>query len=191
VQTFSDAMCILIEPRTDVQAGLQSLRQADKRFIVAQVLVGASEGLVTFRNEKDRSSIFPHANGTEVGTPESAKMTTIDRLIEVNQWPRVDFIKLDLQGAELEALRGASHALEMAQFVLLELSLIPFQTSQPVFAEMVAFMQNRGYALYDIWALWHRPLDGALGQGDFLFIREDHPLRRDARWSQEALGRHA
>ena len=80
-------------------------------------------------------------------------------------------------------LAGATAALASAQAVQLEVSFIPILQGGPLVAEVVRFMAERGFRLYDILGLWHRPLDGALAQGDFLFVREGHPLLADPRWA--------
>lgn len=180
---FPDATYVMVEPRDDIQPTLKAMSATNKKLIVIQSLLGASEGQVQFHHDKDRSSILPDATGENFGHLETAQMTTLDRIFETTGLPMPDFIKLDLQGAEVEALKGGTRCLQNAQAVLLELSLMPFQKGQPIFAEVIAFMNDRGFVLYDIPALWHRKLDGALGQGDFFFLRADHPLRRDPRWS--------
>jgi FkbM family methyltransferase len=46
-------------------------------------------------------------------SPQAVPATTIDRLVRESQVTRLDFIKLDLEGGEYHALRGASEALRM------------------------------------------------------------------------------
>ena len=42
---------------------------------------------------------------------DAMPMTTIDELVARNQAPRIDFIKMDIEGSELSALRGAETAI--------------------------------------------------------------------------------
>jgi hypothetical protein len=103
-------------------------------------------------------------------------------------FPYPDLIKLDLQGAELDALEGAPESLKRAKAVLLEVSMIDFEKGMPVIGDVVAFMKAKGHVVYDILGLWHRPLDGALAQGDLLFVPETSALRADRRyWAQDAV----
>jgi len=44
---------------------------------------------------------------TQAGTGLSVKVTTIDKFVEANKLPRVDFIKMDVEGHELKVLKGA------------------------------------------------------------------------------------
>jgi len=43
----------------------------------------------------------------QAGTGTSVEVTTIDRFVEANKLPRVDFIKMDVEGHELKVLAGA------------------------------------------------------------------------------------
>ena len=57
-------------------------------------------------NSGTNSMIFHH-KGAEISVP----VTTVDRLAEQLHLGRVDFIKMDIEGAEREALRGGFHTL--------------------------------------------------------------------------------
>ena len=112
-------------------------------------------------------------------------MSPLDKLITQRQMPWPDLIKLDLQGFELDALRGSEQCLQHGQAVLLEVSFFEIQKGMSLAGEVIDFMRQRGFRIYDILALWHRPLDGALAQGDFLFLKEGHPLLRDESWERQ------
>jgi hypothetical protein len=124
--------------------------------------------------------------GKSFGVSEQCDMTRIDDLVKQHQWPRVDLIKLDLQGYELEALAGAKETLANCQAVVLEVSFLPFQSGMPLAVDVCTFMKDAGFTIYDILALTHRPLDGRMGQADVLFLRAGHELLRDVRWSSDA-----
>jgi hypothetical protein len=87
-------------------------------------------------------------------------------------------LKLDVQGAELDVLRGAEALLQQADYALLEVSFFEFFAGGPQFADVIAFMQARGFAAYDISGLQYRPLDGALSQADISFVRATGMFRQ-------------
>ena len=128
---------------------------------VAQTLLGAHEGTIEFYESKHNSSILKDASGREWGKKVIAPVTTLDALITKLALPDPDLIKLDLQGAELDAMRGATRCLAHAEAVMLELSFIELQKGMPLIGDVVPFMAERGFRLYDVTGLWHRPLDGA------------------------------
>ena len=114
-----------------------------------------------FHVDQDRSSLLGDASGRAFGTTQKFGMTTPDLLMdELKLSP--DLIKLDVQGAELQVLAGATRSMKAAQAVMMEGSLIELQKGQALLSDLIEFMKGHDFALYDIMALWHRPLDGAL-----------------------------
>ena len=51
-------------------------------------------------------------------------MSTIDKILEEKGIEHVDFLKIDVQGAELLVLDGAKKTLQNTEFILLEVSSI-------------------------------------------------------------------
>lgn len=70
-----------------------------KNFVIENYGLGSSKGELRF----DPMREMIDANGTAV-----AKITTIDAYVRENNLPRVDMIKLDVEGAELDVLKGAA-----------------------------------------------------------------------------------
>src|SRR2546422_465251 len=96
------------------------------------------------------------------------------------------FLKLDVQGYELEVLRGAERTLTATDVVLMEVSLLQYNAGAPLFAEVTAFMKAIGFVVYDICGQLRRAADEALFQADLLFVREDSTLRASKQfWSHE------
>jgi len=75
-------------------------------------------------------------------------------------------------------LRGAGALLQQAGYVLLEVSFFEFFAGGPQFADVIAFMQARGFSAYDISGLQYRPLDGALSQADISFVQASGLFRQ-------------
>ena len=87
-------------------------------------------------------------------------------------FPYPDFIKLDVQGYEIEVLKGSKSALAAAEFVLVEMTLMPL-SHEPIILEVMNYMDSVGFQLYDIPALMRKPYDKALYQIDGLFVKKD------------------
>jgi FkbM family methyltransferase len=183
---YPQATMICVEPRQDVQPALQQMATELRDIHIAPVLLGPEDRMTEFNESGVHSSALPNSQGKQFGTARQVEMITLDALIARLKAPWPDLIKLDLQGYELDALKGAGQCLSHAQALLLELSFFELQKGAPLADEVIAFLRQRGFCIYDIPSLWHRPLDGALAQGDFLFLRLDHPLRSDHRWSTDA-----
>ena len=183
---YPDSKVLCVEPRRDVQAALDQLTRDLPGIHIARTLLGERDGEVEFHEHSFQSSLLPNSAGQPFGTLVRYPMTTLDKLVEVTGVGLPDLIKLDLQGAELQALAGATKCLGHARAVLLEVSFIPLQKGQPLVADVLAYLAGYGFRCYDIVALAHRPLDGALAQGDFLLVHERSGLIGDNRFSVDA-----
>jgi FkbM family methyltransferase len=103
-------------------------------------------------------------------------MRTLDSIVREagNQQP--DLLKLDVQGYELEVLRGGATVLKHASVVLMEVSLIELYDNNPLLEDVLAFMSKSGFLPYDICSLMRRPSDGVLAQIDMIFVSASSTL---------------
>jgi hypothetical protein len=51
--------------------------------------------------------------------------------------------------------------------------------------DVIRYMTERGFAIYDIVGAAYRPLDGALARLDVVFVRDDSPLRAEHRYATD------
>jgi FkbM family methyltransferase len=102
-------------------------------------------------------------------------MLALDELL-AGRSHRPLLLKLDLQGFELEALKGATQTLRLAEVVMLETSLLPYNQNAPLFDQVVAFMKERDFLLFDLVNL-NRWQGSALFQLDAIFVKSGSPLR--------------
>ena len=87
------------------------------------------------------------------------------------------FLKLDVQGAELEVLEGGQETLSKAELVQLEVPFVPYNEGAPTLFEVFDYMRERDFVPFDISG-FARPNGIDLAQADFLFTRTESPLRR-------------
>lgn len=66
----------------------------------------------------------------------------------------------------------------------MEVSLFSFDDvpGMPIFREVIDFMGEKGYELYDIPGYLRRPVDGALGQVDLAFVKRAGILCQSNKW---------
>ncbi|HEY4197357.1 MAG TPA: FkbM family methyltransferase [Mucilaginibacter sp.] len=181
-QIFPDSRILMIEGQTEKEPELVKIKESYNNIDYRIALLGATESNVVFNKYETASSVLTEHNITNAAT-ESRKLTTLDKLLTDTIFDKPDFIKIDTQGYELEILKGGKKTLASAEFVLLEVSFLDIYKNCPLVADVLNFMQQHGFVLYDICTLMKRPLDGTLYQSDFLFIKEGSRLRSDKRWS--------
>lgn len=106
---------------------------------------------------------------------------SLDKILERKMLPYPEFLKLDVQGFELEVLKGGSKSLTHAEFCLMEVSLLDLDNT-PLILEVMNYMDGKGFQAYDICQFMRRPFDNALYQADLLFIKKNSRLISDKRW---------
>lgn len=97
-------------------------------------------------------------------------MKTLDALEQ-----QFDFIKIDVQGAELDVLNGGKKTMALADFILLELSVVNYNEGSPKINEAIQYMQSNGFIIYDIFDLHYDTfykLNSRLLQIDICFINK-------------------
>jgi hypothetical protein len=110
--------------------------------------------------------------------------TMLDALL-ADRVARADraLLKLDLEGHEVPALQGASRLLQAVEVVLTELQFYEINDNgRLIFADVLNFLRERGFELYDFACLSQRPRGMRLRMGDVVFVRRDSPLLTDRSW---------
>jgi FkbM family methyltransferase len=110
----------------------------------------------------------------EVMSEDLVTTTTLDKLVEAEQIGTIDLLKLDLQGAEMLALRGAEKALGNTKNVLLELNLRRVYKDSATTNEITEFLAERGFRFAKISNVTTPP-DGSIAQCDAFFTRAAQP----------------
>lgn len=96
------------EPIPDMcRAAAQTLAEFPQYHMQCMGL-GDRCGTVLFENARDSSRVVREATATTLSCP----ITTVDQFMRANDIPRLDCLKLDVEGSELAALRGAKDTIK-------------------------------------------------------------------------------
>jgi FkbM family methyltransferase len=93
-----------------------------------------------------------------------------------NRCQTFQLLKLDVQGAELDVLRGLGHQLSKVEVILMEMSLAEYNKGAPLIDVVLNELRAVGFVLYDI-VEEHRYRGGSLLQIDGLFVRPTSRFR--------------
>lgn len=179
---FPDAQMLMIEPQASKMAQLSRVKSELRNVEVRVALLGATVGAsVGFCESETASSVLMEAENRRPPTTYMP-MTILDAITENGPFARPDFIKLDVQGYEIEVLRGGTRTLESVEAVLLEVNLLRLHEGAPLFHESAEYLGKQGFQVYDICGFMRRPYDGALWQADVIFVRHSSPLLASKRW---------
>jgi FkbM family methyltransferase len=183
-RVFPDASILMIEPQAAAQSVLQEISARDRNIDVAHALLGGrSDSQIPFYEAESGSSVLTEWEREGQQATATIDMTTLDALAADTAFAMPDLLKLDVQGYELEILKGAARALASAEAVLMEVNFIDIHSGAPLFHEVIRFMEEREFRLYDIGTFFRRPYDAALWQADVVFVTFSSPLVSSKRWN--------
>jgi FkbM family methyltransferase len=175
-ETFPDAEHILIEPVIENEPYLEKICQSLKHasYLIAAATEQAGEITLTVSDNLIHSSADFEPSSSQPGSDTRIiPAITLDQLcVERNLTPPY-LLKIDVDGNEVDVLRGATQMLQQTEYVIIEVSL--FNQIHRV----IDFMRSQGFVIYDILGLSVRPTDQALWQADMAFVKETGIFRQD------------
>jgi FkbM family methyltransferase len=105
---------------------------------------------------------------------ETIRTTTLDAWAEGAGVSAIDALKVDVQGAELDVLRGAQRNLESVRVVESEVEFQELYEGQPLFTDVDRFLREHGFSLWRLREIHHCGLSPAgraepvFGVGDYV-----------------------
>lgn len=177
---FPDAVIHAFEPFPDSFEKLQTTASSLKNVVVNELAIGAEKSTTTFfvNAKVDTNSLLaPQKTGLssdkhcENVKNINVKVDTIDNYCQQNNIDKIEILKLDIQGGEIGALKGAAEALEDGKIELIytEAYFIQQYKDQPRFHDLCTYLFNFGFKLQDIY----NPIYGnnCLAWCDAIFIK--------------------
>lgn len=75
------------------------------------------------------------------------KKNTLDKIVESKNFKYPDLIKIDVQGCELDVLKGATNVLKYCTHLIIELQHLQYNTGAPLSTESIPFIESLGFEL--------------------------------------------
>ncbi|MDO1448843.1 FkbM family methyltransferase [Rhodocytophaga aerolata] len=182
---FPDSKHILIEPLKEFKERLTALNK-EYSIIYIPKAVGAQKGELKINVHPDLygTSLLQETDGNLYdGIARTIEVTTLDDIYKENALVAPIILKVDVQGYEIQVLEGGSLVMQQAEVVVLESSLFKFMKEGVDFYEIIHYMKQKGFVVYDMVEGHNRPLDDALAQVDLVFVKEKGQLRNNHNWA--------
>ena len=172
---------VSVEPSGQAFAELSRRAIRDPRWTAVELAVSDTAGSATLNRSANgqSSSLLPmkprHLSADPTSRYVSSQVVqsiTLDLLQAELAVSRPFYIKLDVQGGELAALRGATEVLHATGACEVELSLAELYDGQGSWQDVLAFLAAAGFAICDIERVFFDSGSGDLLQVNALLRRE-------------------
>lgn len=157
---FPHASIHAFEPNPDVFQQMKRLLHDKSRILVKNIGLAELPGVLEFRNNantgtssfRDPNSFHPFARSINVISVPVISIEAYGLEAGIRQ---INILKLDIEGFELEALKGSGSFMEEGKidFILCEVNLVPTYDFQPCIEEIVAYCRDRGFHPYNFYGI--------------------------------------
>jgi len=167
-EAFPDSLIYCFEPVSSTFKQLKANVSSDKNINCSAIAFGSIPGNSTIYLTPTSltNSLIPtvaaeylpknnHDIEIDPKTMQSEKVMvkTIDNFVLENHIERIDLLKIDTEGFDLEVLKGASHLLSTGRiaFVLAEVGFNPVDRRHVLFDDVRSYLMDKGFSLFGIY----------------------------------------
>jgi len=124
-------------------------------------------------NNSAGDSYFRENTGNHEGlTPQKKTTTTLNKIVEENDLPLPNLIKIDTQGSEIDILKGSDKVLKNCKILYLECPISAnFNENNFKISDYISFVQELGFIPQDINQIIH--YHGFLIHIDIMFVKKE------------------
>jgi len=155
---YPGAKFILVEPLSEFGPALEGLAR-ELNCVVCRKAVGEKAGTISINIENDpqTSSVCDRPRTDSPDKTRSVEVTTLDAILAEN--PGLSspvLLKIDVEGFELQVLKGAAELLNISEIVIVETSIAKRFEGGTVLEDVVEFMRSRGFRIFDFLTITRR-----------------------------------
>jgi FkbM family methyltransferase len=181
LQQYRSPVIHAFEPIPELVETLKQKFAESRNVTVHGAAIGAEAKTISFNitNYLSSSSVLnPSAlnkgiHGEKMDIRQVVEVQQV-RLEDVMQGNReIDLLKLDLQGYELEALKGCGRLLERIKIITTEIEFVALYDGQPLFGDIDVFLRAHGFRMLNLYELYTHP-DGQLTAGDAVYLNSKY-----------------
>ena len=147
------------EPVLNTFETLKLITKNDTNCVVENAALGDEKGEKIITIFKDNSALNSLKDGimntdTDALT-EKIKIDTIDEYCSINKIKKIDFLKIDTEGYEINVLKGASKLLDMAaiSIIFCEVGFLKANNRNTYFAELSEWLAAKDYQFFGLYNL--------------------------------------
>ncbi len=161
------------EPNPDALARLNATKGPNETYFPSAVYDGNEQELRVCKAQGMTSLLEPNADLLSYlhGFPEWGKVEerisipTV-RLDDVDEIEKIDYLKIDIQGGELEVFRNGANRLQDCLVIQTEVEFLPMYEGQPLFSEVELYLRELGFTFHRFVPLVSRIIQPMLLNND-------------------------
>lgn len=96
--------------------------------------------------------------------------TRLDSFAKLNFINNVDLLKIDVQGAESNVLKGGKEILKKTTVVILEINFFDYYEEQTSFLDIESLLSPLGFKLYSISEISNNPMNGRTDWAEVVYV---------------------
>lgn len=174
---FPRAKIHSIEPLEEPAQIFKNIFKNDPDIILYTCAVGRekSTAIIHITKDDDSSSLLPITKMLSDMFPGATEKQTrqvmvypLSQLINPASIPLASLLKIDVQGFELDVLKGCEDVLQKFSYLYIECSFVELYKGQALAHQIISWLGERNFVLSSIHNLYYGK-NGLSVQGDFLF----------------------
>ncbi len=136
-----------------------------------------------YRPDERYADLFQGLDDQRLKKVGEAATVSLDTFVNEHAIGAVDFLKIDVQGAELDVLKGGAGALGQVLLIVSEVEFVPIYEGQPLFGDVAAHLRAQGMQFHKFLGIGGRVMKPFAMQGsteypaqfmwsDAIFVRD-------------------
>lgn len=171
---------VAFEPLDDQAHKFEAVFANDGNAALQRFALGAEAGSseINISGRPDSSSLLPISElqsqyfpGTGKAGSQTIEVRRLDSCISAAELSGKTLLKIDVQGFELELLKGATEILNMIDDIYVECSFVELYEGQALAHEVIAFLASQGFRIQGLYNP-HYDSTGKAIQADIAFERK-------------------
>ena len=128
-----------------------------------------SSDSISIREEKEKSG---KDYLTKINKKIEVDTIRIDDIVKKEGIDTIDLFKIDVQGAEVQVIKGAIASLKLTTAIIIEISLYDYYKNRTSFYDIEKLLLPAGFKLFSILELSQNPMNGRTDWVESLYIKD-------------------
>ena len=120
----------------------------------------------------DKSLLSTNNINKDLKSKIIVKTNTLNNFMKAEQIKEIDLLKIDVQGADLDVLKGLEDNIYNVKTIFTEVSFKKIYENSSTFFEVFDYLNNKGFILVDLYPVY-RGVNSELLQSDALFLNSN------------------